>query len=114
MSKKVVGITIRFIDKHLFTNGATQHVYTMAKLFQLLGWDACLITHMKDVPKNNNNYMNLPVISRYEMNQEMLRYKKTNVKSRHRLDLILCFEWYVKADWFHSIKQTYGCKIIKY
>ena len=93
---KILGITIKHLHLSEFSNGATQHIYTIAKLFKEFGWSVVLINSEKDVPKENNNHMNLPIVSRFLLKNWL---DDRNIKPVINFDLIMFFEWYEKGGW---------------
>ena len=100
---KIVGITIKNLHLNEFSNGATQHIYTMAKFFQLIGWKVVLIYSEKTIPETNNNHMNLPVISRFNITTSNITF-----------NLILFFEWYENGQWIKDMRGKCKCPIVKY
>lgn len=105
---KIIVISIDKLNKSPFSNGATQHIYFMAKLFNNMGWNVMLVYSKSEIPKQTNNYMNLPIITRKQIDEIM----KNNIPSK--FDLWMCFEWFENGEWFEKVKQHFGCKIIKY
>lgn len=110
--RKTIGITIKHLHLSEFSNGATQHVYTMAKLFQLLGWNAVLISEQSKVPDVSNNYMKLPVITNQVLKQ-WIRYNESK-PDNVTFDCIMFFEWYENGPWIKQIRDTFNCRVIKY
>ena len=108
---KILGITIKHLHLSEFSNGATQHIYTIAKLFKEFGWNVVLINSEKDVPVKSNNHMNLPIISRFLIKTWL---DDRNIKPAINFDLIMFFEWYEKGVWIKQVREVFNCPVIKY
>ena len=99
---KLLGITIKHLGLSEFSNGATQHIYAMSKLFQSLGWKVVLLYEKEEIPTKHNNYLNLPVITRKQISTLKLPFT-----------CIMFFEWYEKGSWIQAMEQR-GVTVIKY
>lgn len=108
---KLLAITIKHLDLSIFSNGATQHIYSMAKLFQHLGWNVILVYINETIPKQTNNYMNLTVLTRHQLTT-MMDESTSDMSSN--IDLCMFFEWFETGNWMKRLQTHFGCRTIIY